>query len=141
MKGVCYMPGGDQSGPTGSGPKSGLGFGYCSNNDDPGYDQEYDRGFRRGKRDRGFGRGFGRRGRGRGWHDFSSAGEDRKVRGLLQQILAKLDKSGNIIGFFASRSLEIVKLGNTTAHDMALASNGDILLAHLDGKAQLWTKS
>jgi hypothetical protein len=55
--------------------------------------------------------------------------------------VTKLDKSGNIIGFFASRSPDVVKLGKTTAHDMALAPNGDILLAHLDGKAQLFSKS
>jgi hypothetical protein len=55
--------------------------------------------------------------------------------------VTKLSKSGKIIGFFASRSPETVALGKTTAHDMDLANNGDILIAHLDGKAQLWSKS
>lgn len=51
----------------------------------------------------------------------------------------KLEKSGKIIGFFASRTPERVASGETTVHDMALAPNGDILLAHLDGVVQLFS--
>jgi len=51
----------------------------------------------------------------------------------------KLEKSGKIVGFFASRTPEDVARGETTVHDMALAPNGDILLAHLDGVVQLFS--
>ncbi|MHA2393783.1 MAG: peptidyl-alpha-hydroxyglycine alpha-amidating lyase family protein [Promethearchaeota archaeon] len=51
----------------------------------------------------------------------------------------KLEKSGKIIGFFSSRTPEVVARGETTVHDMALAPNGDILLAHLDGVVQLFS--
>ena len=83
------MPGGDRKGPTGGGPKTGRGFGYCADNDQPG--------FATGQPGRGYGRGFGfgRRGRGRGWCGFSGVDEDQEVRGLLQQILDKLDKLGS----------------------------------------------
>ena len=84
------MPGGDQSGPTGGGPKTGRGFGNCADNDQPGYTRRSGQGFRGGGRGRSFGRG-----RGRGWRGFSSAREDQDVRGILQQILEKLDKLGN----------------------------------------------
>ena len=71
------MPDGDRTGPTGGGPQTGRGLGYCADNDQPG---------------RGFGRGFGRRGRGRGWRNQSSTAENQDVRGILQQILDRLDK-------------------------------------------------
>jgi len=55
--------------------------------------------------------------------------------------VTKLEKSGKIVGFFASRTPEVVERGATTVHDMALAPNGDVLLAHLDGIAQLFSPS
>jgi hypothetical protein len=91
QKGVCNMPGGDRKGPADSGPKTGRGLGYCADNDQPGYAaNQPGRGH-----GRGFGRGFGRRGRGRGWNGFARAGEDQEMRGILQQILDKLDKLGS----------------------------------------------
>ena len=49
------MPRGNRTGPTGMGPQTGRGMGYCSGNADPGYAWP-GRGFGRGL---GFGRGFG----------------------------------------------------------------------------------
>lgn len=54
------MPGGDGTGPTGLGPMTGRGAGYCSGNSAPGYTNPLPRGgmgFRRGM---GRGRGFRR---------------------------------------------------------------------------------
>lgn len=61
------MPGGDRTGPRGSGPMSGRGAGYCAGFDTPGSQNP---GFGRGRglgfgRGQGFGRGRGP-GRGRG---------------------------------------------------------------------------
>jgi DNA-binding beta-propeller fold protein YncE len=52
--------------------------------------------------------------------------------------VSKVDKTGKIIGFFG-------KLGEnegeiSTAHDISIGPNGDILLGHLDGRAQLFIK-
>lgn len=47
------MPGGDKTGPLGTGAMTGRGLGYCSGNDRPGFANI---GFGRG---RGVGRGFG----------------------------------------------------------------------------------
>jgi DNA-binding beta-propeller fold protein YncE len=52
--------------------------------------------------------------------------------------VSKVDKTGKIIGFFG-------KLGEnegeiSTAHDISIGLNGDILLGHLDGRAQLFTQ-
>jgi len=61
------MPGGDKTGPVGSGPMTGRAAGYCSGNSAPGYaNLGYGRGFCRGGRgySRGRVRGFGRRGYG-----------------------------------------------------------------------------
>ena len=63
------MPGGDRTGPTGYGSRTGRGLGYCSGYDSPGFTKGTPRGgggFGRGW-GRGFGRGFWRRGRGF-WH-------------------------------------------------------------------------
>jgi hypothetical protein len=86
------MPGGDRTGPSGLGPRTGRGAGYCGGHDTPGFMNPYGgRGFAGGPRfgpgwgppaepygyggppyafsgppGRGFGRGFGL-GRGRGW--------------------------------------------------------------------------
>jgi hypothetical protein len=96
------MPGGDRTGPTGGGSKTGRGLGYCADNDQPGYTQ--------GWGGRGQGRGFGM-GRGRGWRSRFNIGrggfaaddqeietlkaENQELRGVLQQILDKLDKLGS----------------------------------------------
>ncbi len=61
------MPGGDRTGPEGRGPMTGRRLGYCSGNDNAGFN--FPGGFGRG-RGRGFGRGFGRGlGRGYGYSD------------------------------------------------------------------------
>ena len=74
------MPWGDRTGPSGYGPMTGRGAGYCAGYDMPGYMNPYvprmgmgwGRGFGRGRGGggrggRGFGRGFGGRGRGGFW--------------------------------------------------------------------------
>lgn len=60
------MPGGDRRGPSGFGPMSGRGMGYCAGNDRPGYAAGA------GFRGRGFGRmggGYGAGGMGRGFRN------------------------------------------------------------------------
>ena len=49
-----------------------------------------------------------------------------------------VERSGKIIGFFGTPGSEMGQI--STAHDIAVAPNGDILLAHLDGRAQLFSK-
>jgi len=51
--------------------------------------------------------------------------------------VTKVDSSGEIVGFFGNQGSGPGKL--STAHDIAVAPNGDILVAHLDGKAQLFS--
>jgi len=46
------MPRGDRSGPSGEGPKTGRGMGYCTENEHPGYMNTFS------NRGRGYGRGF-----------------------------------------------------------------------------------
>jgi len=58
-KEVSQMPGGDGTGPMGSGPMTGRAAGYCAGNSVPGYAHPGP--------GRGFGMGFGGRGRGGGW--------------------------------------------------------------------------
>lgn len=48
------MPGGDKTGPSGEGPTTGRGMGYCRGNDNPGYRSS------QGNQGRGFGMGFQR---------------------------------------------------------------------------------
>ena len=50
--------------------------------------------------------------------------------------VTKTDVEGRIVGFFASPGEGEGGLDN--AHDIAVAPNGDILVAHLDGRAQLF---
>jgi len=52
--------------------------------------------------------------------------------------VTKLDYSGRILGFFGTPGDDLGQL--STAHDLAVASNGDILVAQLDGRAQLFIK-
>ena len=55
------MPRGDRSGPSGEGPNTGRGMGYCTGNDHPGFTNTIS------NRGRGYGRGFhGGQGYGRG---------------------------------------------------------------------------
>lgn len=65
------MPAGDRTGPTGMGPMTGRGAGYCAGYEAPGYANPWHRmgmGWRRG----GWGGG---RGRGRGWrHGYYATG-------------------------------------------------------------------
>jgi sugar lactone lactonase YvrE len=53
--------------------------------------------------------------------------------------VTKTDVEGRIVGFFASPGEREGGLDN--AHDIAVAPNGDILVAHLDGRAQLFEKA
>lgn len=51
--------------------------------------------------------------------------------------VTKFDRSGRIVGFFGTTGSGLGQL--STAHDIAVASNGDILTAHLDGRVQLFS--
>lgn len=52
--------------------------------------------------------------------------------------VTKLDRQGEIVGFFGEPGEGPGQLSG--AHDIAVARNGDILLAHLDGRAQLFER-
>ena len=92
------MPGGDQTGPQGDGPKTGRGLGYCTDHDQPGYaapQQGQGYGFQRGSRGLGNRRGRGRRnrsnagfwpGRGRGGLAVLPDAKDQDVSSLKAQI-------------------------------------------------------
>jgi len=74
------MPGGDRTGPTGNGPLSGRGMGYCKGYDVPGYmNPGVNQGFGRGRR---FGRGMGR---GNRW-GFYATGQPGWARGYNNEI-------------------------------------------------------
>jgi hypothetical protein len=80
------MPGGDRTGPMGTGPMTGRGAGICAGYDVPGYDvpgylnSGFGCGFGHG-RGRGLGRGFGMGG-GRGRrHQYYATGLPRWARG------------------------------------------------------------
>ncbi len=51
--------------------------------------------------------------------------------------VTKVDTSGGVEGFFGAPGSEVGQL--STAHNIAVAQNGDILIAHLDGRAQLFS--
>jgi hypothetical protein len=51
--------------------------------------------------------------------------------------VTKVDKSGKVLGFFGAIGDDLGQL--STAHDISLAPNGDVLIGHLDGRAQLFT--
>ena len=62
------MPRGDRTGPTGMGPRTGRGLGFCAGYEEPGYASPAYGFGRRGGRGAGRGRGAGfGRGAGRGW--------------------------------------------------------------------------
>lgn len=81
------MPAGDGTGPTGIGPRTGRGMGYCSGYDAPGWANwgpgrgfygTYGRGLRGGRRG---GYGVGPGGGGRGWrHRYYATGLPRWAR-------------------------------------------------------------
>jgi DNA-binding beta-propeller fold protein YncE len=51
--------------------------------------------------------------------------------------VTKVDRSGKVLGFFGAPGGGHGQL--STAHDIAVAPNGDIIIAHLDGRAQLFS--
>ena len=74
------MPGGDRTGPSGNGPLTGRGMGYCKGEDVPGYmNPEVNQGFGRGRRS---GRGMGR---GNRW-GFYATGQPGWARGRGNEI-------------------------------------------------------
>jgi hypothetical protein len=52
--------------------------------------------------------------------------------------VTKVDRSGRVVGFFGAPGGDVGQV--STAHDIAVAPNGDILLAHLDGRVQLFSR-
>lgn len=62
-------------------------------------------------------------------HFYVCDGENARV--------TKVDRGGTIVGFFGAPGSCSGQL--STAHDVAVARNGDILVAHLDGRAQLFS--
>jgi DNA-binding beta-propeller fold protein YncE len=52
--------------------------------------------------------------------------------------VTKVERSGRVVGFFGALGGDAGQV--STAHDIAVAPNGDILLAHLDGRAQLFSR-
>ena len=51
--------------------------------------------------------------------------------------VTKVETSGRIVGFFGAPGEDVGQI--STAHDISVAPNGDILLGHLDGRAQLFS--
>ncbi len=77
------MPGGDRSGPLGTGPRTRRGMGYCGGYNQPGLTNPAP-GFRSGF-------GFGGAGMGRGWrHHFYATGIPGWVTPTLEQETANL---------------------------------------------------
>lgn len=88
------MPGGDRTGPVGSGPRTGRGMGYCSGYNWPGYSHAGP-GFRSWF---GFGRGGGRGWRNRfyatgvpGWAAVSPEQETADLKAQADYLKAELD--------------------------------------------------
>lgn len=52
--------------------------------------------------------------------------------------VTKVERSGKVVGFFGAPGGDAGQV--STAHDIAVAPNGDVLLAHLDGRAQLFSR-
>jgi sugar lactone lactonase YvrE len=52
--------------------------------------------------------------------------------------VTKVERSGRVVGYFGAPGGGAGQV--STAHDIAVAPNGDILLAHLDGRAQLFSR-
>jgi hypothetical protein len=94
------MPRGDGSGPTGMGPMSGRGAGFCAGFNTPGYmAQGCGRGFGMGLR-RGFGGRFGFRGGMAGAQravgDFSQMSRDQEIEILKNQANSLKDALENV---------------------------------------------
>jgi len=53
--------------------------------------------------------------------------------------VTKVDESGSIIGFFGVPGHDVGQL--SSSHDIAVADNGDILIAQLDGRTQLFIRN
>jgi hypothetical protein len=51
--------------------------------------------------------------------------------------VTKVETSGRIVGFFGTPGSDAGQI--STAHDISVTPNGDILLGHLDGRAQLFS--
>jgi DNA-binding beta-propeller fold protein YncE len=51
--------------------------------------------------------------------------------------VTKIETSGRIVGFLGEQGSDEGQI--STAHDISVAPNGDILVAHLDGRAQLFS--
>ena len=78
------MPAGDRTGPVGNGPKTGRAMGLCNDFETPGYMNQPNTNFGRGRGGQGFGagQGFGGnrpRGRGRFWGLGRFFGQNRLV--------------------------------------------------------------
>jgi hypothetical protein len=84
------MPGGDRTGPSGMGPRTGRGLGYCTGNVPPG-----GAGFGFGggwwRRGGGFGRGGGR-----GWRNRNFAGVGWEWRYPVPPIMPEMAKEDEI---------------------------------------------
>jgi hypothetical protein len=82
------MPGGDRTGPLGTGPRTGRAAGYCSGSGMPGYANPVPgRGF-----GMGFGRGRGGWGRGRGFGGGGPRDEKRFLKNEAEALQAELDQ-------------------------------------------------
>lgn len=70
------MPRGDSTGPNGRGPATGRGFGFCTGNKRPGFNEGYGRGrgSRRNPGGTGRGQSGGFAGQGRGFRNMNYAG-------------------------------------------------------------------
>jgi hypothetical protein len=51
--------------------------------------------------------------------------------------ITRVNRSGKVIGFFGGKGAGPGQL--SMAHSIAIAANGDLLVAHLDDRAQLFT--
>ena len=51
--------------------------------------------------------------------------------------VTKVETSGRIVGFFGEPDNDETQISDM--HDISVVPNGDILLAHLDGRAQLFS--
>lgn len=92
------MPGGDGIGPTGYGPRTGRGLGYCTGYDSPGFTKPgpgMGRGFARG-----FGRGMRKRLNRRPMRSYTS-GYQREVE------YNKQDELGNLKSYAAEMKKEL----------------------------------
>ena len=100
------MPRGDRTGPSGEGPTTGRGMGYCTGNDHPGFDNPRSiggRGYGRRHGGTGYGRGAGigfRHGYGNYYHgNVTDVSEktliENEIRILKDQLSALEDRLSN----------------------------------------------